>query len=82
MSEPFDVEVVRREFPALAQEVNGRPLTYLDSAASAMKPRAVIDALVAFYTRDYSNVHRGVHALSQRATESYEAARAAVVFRR
>ena len=78
MSEPFDVEVVRREFPALAQEVNGRPLTYLDSAASAMKPRAVIDALVAFYTRDYSNVHRGVHALSQRATESYEAARRAV----
>jgi len=71
----FDVDAVRREFPALHQEVNGKPLTYLDNAASSMKPQVVIDALVAFYGRDYSNVHRGVHTLSQRATETYEAAR-------
>jgi len=71
----FDVEAIRREFPALHQEVNGKPLTYLDNAASSMKPQVVIDALVGFYARDYSNVHRGVHTLSQRATEAYEAAR-------
>lgn len=76
--EPLDVERVRREFPALHQEVHGRPLTYLDSAASSMKPQAVIDALVRFYAHDYSNVHRGVHALSQRATEAYEGARGAL----
>lgn len=74
----FDVEALRREFPALHQEVHGKPLTYLDSAASSMKPQVVIDALVGFYARDYSNVHRGVHALSQRATEAYEDARRAV----
>ena len=72
---PFDVAAVRREFPALHQEVHGKPLTYLDSAASSMKPQVVIDALVGFYARDYSNVHRGVHALSQRATEAFEDAR-------
>jgi len=74
----YDVEVVRREFPTLAQEVNGKPLTYLDSAASALKPLAVVDALRDFYLRDYSNVHRGVHTLSQRATAAYEDARLAV----
>ncbi len=72
---PFDVAALRREFPALHQEVHGKPLTYLDSAASSMKPQVVIDALVGFYARDYSNVHRGVHALSQRATEAFEDAR-------
>ena len=72
MPEPFDVERVRRDFPALHQTINGKPLTYLDSAASSMKPQAVIDALVRFYSHDYSNVHRGVHTLSQRATEAYE----------
>ncbi len=74
----FDVEAIRREFPALHQEVHGRPLVYLDSAASSMKPEAVIEALTRFYRRDYSNVHRGVHALSQRATEAFEGARKAV----
>ena len=76
--QPFDVAQIRTEFPALHQEVHGKPLTYLDSAASSMKPQAVIDALVRFYSHDYSNVHRGVHALSQRATEAYEGARAAL----
>jgi cysteine desulfurase/selenocysteine lyase len=71
----FDVDAIRAEFPALHQEVNGKPLTYLDNAASSMKPRAVLDAMAAFYERDYSNVHRGVHTLSQRATTAYEAAR-------
>lgn len=71
----FDVERLRKEFPALHQEVNGKPLVYLDSAASSMKPQAVLTALHDFYARDYSNVHRGVHTLSQRATELYEQAR-------
>jgi cysteine desulfurase/selenocysteine lyase len=71
----FDVLAVRREFPVLAETVNGRPLVYLDSAASAQKPRAVIDAERAVYERYYSNVHRGVHRLSTLATEAYEGAR-------
>ncbi len=74
----FDVDAIRREFPALQQEVNGKPLSYLDSGASSMKPQVVIDALVRFYSHDYSNVHRGVHSLSQRATEAYEAARRSI----
>lgn len=73
---PIDVAAVRADFPALHQEVNGKPLVYLDNAASTQKPRAVIDALTGFYERDYSNVHRGVHTLSQRATAAFEAARA------
>ncbi len=71
----LDVERVRRDFPALGQTVHGKPLVYLDSAASAQKPQAMIDAVGAAYAYDYSNVHRGVHILSQRATEAYEAAR-------
>ncbi len=71
----FDVESVRRDFPALDQTVNGHPLVYLDNAASAQKPRAVIEAISHAYAFDYSNVHRGVHTLSQRATEAYEGAR-------
>lgn len=78
MTRPFDVESLRVEFPALHQEVNGKPLAYLDSAASSMKPKAVLDALHDFYHRDYSNVHRGVHTLSQRATELYEEARRSI----
>jgi len=73
--EPFDVERIRREFPILAQEVRGRPLVYLDSAASAQKPRAVIDAVSRYYEQDHANVHRGVHLLSERATKAYEGAR-------
>ena len=72
---PFDVEAVRQDFPALAQEIHGHPLVYLDNAASAQKPRQVIDRLAAAYAHDYSNVHRGVHTLSQRATDAYEQAR-------
>jgi cysteine desulfurase/selenocysteine lyase len=66
---------LRRDFPALHQQVNGRPLAYLDNAATTQKPRAVIDAIVGFYERDNSNVHRGLHALSMRATRAYEGAR-------
>jgi cysteine desulfurase/selenocysteine lyase len=71
----FDVEAVRREFPILGSRIRGKPLVYLDSAATAQKPRAVIDAEVGFYERDNANVHRGVHLLSERATQVYEGAR-------
>lgn len=71
----FDVESVREDFPILHQEVHGRPLAYLDSAASAQRPAQVIDAVAEYYRRDHANVHRGVHALSQRATEAFEGAR-------
>ena len=74
----WDVEAVRREFPILSQTVHGRPLVYLDSAASAQKPRAVIDAELEVYERYYANVHRGVHQLSMRSTEAYEKAREGV----
>ncbi len=75
---PFDVERVRRDFPILRQEVHGKPLAYLDSAATAQKPRAVVEAVSGFYLRDNANAHRGVHALSERATAAYEGARAKV----
>jgi cysteine desulfurase/selenocysteine lyase len=67
---------VREDFPALRQQVNGKPLVYLDNAATTQRPRAVIDALARFYERDNANVHRGLHALSMRATDGYEGARA------
>lgn len=66
---------VRADFPTLHQDVGGKPLIYLDNAATTHKPRAVIDTLTAYYERDNSNVHRGLHALSMRATDGYEAAR-------
>ena len=71
----FDVERVRRDFPVLDQKVHGHPLVYLDNAASTQKPRRVIDAVAQFDAHDYANVHRGVHTLSQRATDAFEAAR-------
>ncbi|HEX4335372.1 MAG TPA: cysteine desulfurase [Polyangiaceae bacterium] len=71
----WDVAKVRRDFPALDQTVHGRPLVYLDSAATALKPQAVIDAVTGVYAKDCANVHRGVHLLSQRATLAFEAAR-------
>ncbi|HUG98281.1 MAG TPA: cysteine desulfurase [Gammaproteobacteria bacterium] len=71
----FDVERVRRDFPILHQRVHDQPLVYLDNAASAQRPEAVIDAISQYYRRDHANVHRGVHTLSQRATEAYEGAR-------
>src|SRR5471032_2812889 len=69
---------VRDDFPALHQKVHGKPLVYLDNAATAQKPQVVIDALSHFYEHDNSNVHRGLHALSMRATDAYEGARARV----
>jgi len=74
----WDVDRIRKDFPALHQEVHGKPLVYLDNAATSQKPRAVIDALVDYYSRDNANVHRGVHLLSERATEAYESARAGI----
>ena len=74
----LDVERIRADFPVLHQEVHGRPLVYLDNAATTQKPRSVIDAVTGFYERDCANVHRGVHMLSQRATVAYESARTAV----
>ena len=71
-------ERIREEFPALNQQVNGHPLVYLDNAATTQKPRAVIQALDRFYAHDNANVHRGLHALSMRATDAYEGARARV----
>ena len=71
----FDVERIRDEFPILGQEVNGRPLVYLDNGATSQKPRRVIDAIRRYYESDNANVHRGLHALSERATNAYEGAR-------
>ena len=71
----FDAAVLRRDFPILTRKVHGRALVYLDNAASAQKPKAVLDAMTAFMTNEYANVHRGVHFLSGAATERYEEAR-------
>lgn len=71
----YPIESIRADFPALHQKVHGKPLVYLDNAASAQKPRRVIDTLAQFYARDYANVHRGVHTLSERATFRFEEAR-------
>jgi cysteine desulfurase / selenocysteine lyase len=72
---PYDVETVRRDFPILASQVYGKPLVYLDNAASAQKPRAVIDAMVRTMETGYSNVHRGLHYMANAATEGFEGAR-------
>jgi cysteine desulfurase / selenocysteine lyase len=72
---PFNVAALRRDFPILHQTINGKPLVYLDNAASSQRPQAVIDAISRYYEHDHANVHRGVHALSQRATDAYEGAR-------
>jgi cysteine desulfurase/selenocysteine lyase len=74
----FDVERVRADFPILRREVYGRPLVYLDNAASAQKPRQVIDAMDEVYEQGYANVHRGAHYLSQTLTERYEGVRETV----
>ena len=74
---PYDVEAIRQDFPILSRTVYGKPLTYLDNAASAQKPNAVIDAVNKAYSEEYANVHRGLHFLSNTATENYEAAREA-----
>ncbi|SEL08323.1 cysteine desulfurase [Roseivivax marinus] len=74
----YDVAEVRRDFPILSREVNGKPLVYLDNGASAQKPQVVIDAVTRAYAEEYSNVHRGLHTLSNLATEKYEAVRGTV----
>jgi cysteine desulfurase / selenocysteine lyase len=73
---PTDWSALRRDFPILDQQVHGKPLIYLDNAATSQKPRVVIEALTHYYERDNANVHRGIHELSNRATAGYEAARA------
>jgi cysteine desulfurase/selenocysteine lyase len=74
----LDVERIRRDFPILTQKIRGKPLVFLDSAASAQKPRVVIDAMVHAMETQYANVHRGLHWMSERTTDAYEAARDAV----
>jgi cysteine desulfurase / selenocysteine lyase len=74
-SRPLDVPAIRRDFPALHQEVHGKPLAWLDNAATTQKPQAVIDALSGFYAHDNSNIHRGAHTLAARATDAFEQAR-------
>ncbi|NVP55818.1 cysteine desulfurase [Mycoplana rhizolycopersici] len=71
----YDVEAIRRDFPILSREVYGKPLVYLDNGASAQKPQVVIDAVAHAYSNEYANVHRGLHFLSNAATDAYEAAR-------
>lgn len=75
---PYDVEAIRRDFPILSREVYGKPLVYLDNGASAQKPQAVIDAITHAYSNEYANVHRGLHFLSNAATDAYEKARETV----
>jgi len=75
---PFDVERVRSDFPLLTQAIHGGPLVYLDHAATSQKPQTVIEAVSRFYAYDNANIHRGVYALSNRATEAYDAARSTV----
>lgn len=74
----YDVQAIRKQFPILHQQIHGRPLVYLDNAATAQKPLAVIEAITHLYAKDNANVHRGVHTLSQRSTDAMEAVRSAV----
>ena len=78
MTAPFDVARIREDFPILRQTIRGKPLVYLDSGASAQKPRVVIDAMVQCMETQYANIHRGLHWMSERTTDAYEAARDAV----
>src|SRR5271166_6759652 len=74
----FDVEKIREDFPILRQKIHGKPLVYLDNAATSQKPQSVINAITRYYERDNANIHRGVHFLSEHATEEHEAARRTV----
>ena len=74
----FDVEAVRNDFPILKRQVHGKPLVYLDNAATTQKPRQVIAALVDYYENHNANIHRGIHTLAEEATEAYEAVRGKV----
>ncbi|MBL4760848.1 MAG: aminotransferase class V-fold PLP-dependent enzyme, partial [Mariprofundaceae bacterium] len=71
----MNIEQIRSDFPILHQELYGKPLVYLDNAATTQKPQCVIDAVRHYYEKDNSNIHRGVHTLSERATAAYEASR-------
>ena len=71
----IDIEKIRADFPILKEKVNGKPLVYLDNAATSQKPQIVIDSIVNYYSTINSNIHRGVHTLSQKATDAYEEAR-------
>ncbi|WP_332685365.1 aminotransferase class V-fold PLP-dependent enzyme, partial [Bosea sp. (in: a-proteobacteria)] len=75
IAKPYDVEAIRKDFAILSREVYGKPLVYLDNAASAQKPEAVIEAMSRLMREDYANVHRGLHYLANASTEAYEAAR-------
>lgn len=74
----LDVQAIRAQFPILEREIDGKPLVYLDNAATTQKPQAVLDAIMSFYTTTNANVHRGAHALSDEATRLYENARSDV----
>ena len=74
----YDVNKIRKDFPILSREVNGKPLVYLDNGASAQKPQVVIDAITTAYSHEYANVHRGLHYLSNLATDKYEGVRGIV----
>ena len=74
----YDVNEIRKDFPILSRQVNGKPLVYLDNGASAQKPKVVIDAVIKAYSEEYANVHRGLHFLSNLATEKYESVRGIV----
>ena len=71
----FKVEAIRKDFPILSRKVNGHPLVYFDNAATSQTPQPVIDTILDYYTKYNSNIHRGVHALSQEATDKFEKAR-------
>ena len=74
----LDVELIRSEFPILSRQVNGHPLVYLDNGATSQKPQSVISAISKYYTYENSNIHRGIHTLSQEATTAYEESRTTV----
>ena len=76
---PFEVEKIRKDFPILSRSMRGRPLVFLDSAASAQKPQAVLDAIADLYSNHYANIHRGLYELSETATRLHEQARAKVL---
>ena len=75
----YDVQAIRNQFPILSRKVKGKDLVYLDNAATAQKPTAVIDALVHYYSHYNANIHRGLHTLADEATAAYEASRVAVM---
>ena len=71
----IDIDTIRAEFPILKETINGKPLVYFDNAATSQKPQVVLDSIINYYTKINSNIHRGVHTLSQKATDAYEEAR-------